>query len=134
MNPSPSPSRRPRPDLAAAPPGPTNHTGPDAGQGHAPGNGRTTRHTTRRGAVDLLDARYEHLRHAALHARASAFPLGLAVLIGKGVAAWLTALTDVIGPLRRAPVCGSLDRSPALPADLTSELVNILAAMTLIPP
>ncbi|MEV1167886.1 hypothetical protein [Nonomuraea sp. NPDC049784] len=47
----------------AAPPG----TGPDTGQGHAPSNGRTTR----RG--DLLDARYEHLRHAALHARANAF-------------------------------------------------------------
>lgn len=128
MNPSPSLSRRPRPDLAAAPPG----TGPDAGQGHAPGNGRTTR----RG--DLTDARYEHLRHAALHARANAFPLGLAVLIGKGVAAWLTVLAEVLGPPRRThatvPVSGSLDRSPALPADLTSELVSILAAMTLIPP
>ncbi|MEV1167885.1 hypothetical protein [Nonomuraea sp. NPDC049784] len=48
----------------------------------------------------------------------------------------------MIGPPRRAPatvsttapVSGSRDRSPALPADLTSELVNILAAMTLIPP
>ncbi|MFI7644392.1 hypothetical protein [Nonomuraea sp. NPDC049400] len=132
MNPPPSLSRRPRPDPAAAPPG----TGPDAGQGHAPGNGRTIARSS------LLDARYEHLRHAALHERANAFPLGLAVLIGKGVATWLTVLTELIGPLRRAParapahvpVSGSLDRSPALPADLTSELVNILAAMTLIPP
>ena len=31
------------------------------------------------------DARYEQLRHAALHARAEAFPLGLGVTAGKGV-------------------------------------------------
>ena len=51
------------PGHAAAEPG----TRPDAGQDHVPGGG--------------LDARYEHLRHAALHARAEAFPLGLGVLI-----------------------------------------------------
>ena len=50
------------PGHAAAEPG----TRPDAGQDHVPGGG--------------LDARYEQLRHAALHARAEAFPLGLGVL------------------------------------------------------
>jgi len=30
----------------------------------------------------VLDARYEQLRHAALHARGTAFPLGLGVLTG----------------------------------------------------
>jgi len=35
----------------------------------------------------VLDARYEQLRHAALHARATAFPLGLGVLTSKGVTA-----------------------------------------------
>jgi len=35
-----------------------------------------------------LDARYEHLRHAALHARGDAFPLGFAVLTRRGVTAW----------------------------------------------
>jgi hypothetical protein len=132
VNPSPPPSLRPRPDRAAAPRG----ICPDAGQGRVPGSGRTTQC----GDGDLLDARYEQLRHAALHARATAFPLGLAVLIGKGVAAWLTVLADVIGPPRRAPipVPGQPDRSPAppaaLPAAVTSELVNILAAMTLVSP
>ena len=35
-----------------------------------------------------LDARYEQRRHAALHGRVSAFPLGLGVLTSKGVTAW----------------------------------------------
>jgi hypothetical protein len=39
----------------------------------------------------VLDARYEQLRHAALHARATAFPLGLGVLTSKGVTAWRRA-------------------------------------------
>jgi hypothetical protein len=54
------------PGHAAAEPG----ARPDAGQATAPGGG--------------LDARCEELRHAALHARAQAFPLGLGVLAGKG--------------------------------------------------
>ena len=41
----------------------------------------------------MLDARYEQLRHAALHARATAFPLGLGVLTGKGVTAWRRVLS-----------------------------------------
>src|SRR5260370_304036 len=53
---APSPSLLPSPGHAAAEPG----TRPDAGQDHVPGGG--------------LDARYEQLRHAALHARAEAFP------------------------------------------------------------
>jgi hypothetical protein len=57
------------PGPAAAEPGDR----PDAGQDTAPGGG--------------LDARYEQLRHAALHARATAFPLGLGGLTGKGVTA-----------------------------------------------
>ena len=59
----PSLSPRPSPGHAAAEPG----TRPGCRPGHAaPGGG--------------LDARYEQLRHAALHARAEAFPLGLGVL------------------------------------------------------
>ena len=41
---------------------------------HAPGGG--------------LDTRYEQLHHAALHARAQAFPLGLRVLTRRGVTTW----------------------------------------------
>src|SRR5206468_10568085 len=68
---APALSLRPSPGHAAADPG-GPPCAPDAGQDAAPAG---------------LDARYEHLRHAVLHDRARAFPLGLAVLIGKGVAA-----------------------------------------------
>jgi len=65
----PSLSLLPSPGHAAAEPGARL----DAGQDSAPGRG--------------LDPRYEQLRHAALHARAEAFPLGIGVLkllIGRG--------------------------------------------------
>jgi hypothetical protein len=71
---NPSPSLLTSPGHAAAEPGGR----PDAGQDSAPGGG--------------LSARYEELRHAALHARGEAFPLGLGVLAGKGVIAWQRAL------------------------------------------
>ena len=61
------PSLLPSPGHAAAEPGARL----DAGQDSAPGG--------------VLDARYEQLRHAALHARAEAFPLGLGVLARGGV-------------------------------------------------
>ena len=43
----------------------------------------------------MLDTRYEQLRHAALHARAEAFPLGLGVLTRSGVTAWQHALAGL---------------------------------------
>ena len=79
----PSLSLRPSPGHAAAEPG----ARPDAGQDSAPGGG--------------LDARYEQLRHAALHARAEAFPLGLGVLTRSGVTAWQRALAS-LAPADRA--------------------------------
>jgi hypothetical protein len=68
------------PGHAAAEPG----ARPDAGQATAPGGG--------------LDTRYEELRHAALHARGQAFPLGLGVLAGKGVTAWQRTLASLAVP------------------------------------
>jgi hypothetical protein len=98
--------------LAAARPG----RRPDVG--HAPGAGP--------------DARYEHLRHAALHARAEAFPLGLAVLTRQGLTAWTRALAELT-PTPTVPTPAPAD-APTLPsAALTRELVNILAALTLVP-
>jgi hypothetical protein len=104
------------PGHAAADPG----TRPDAGQVTAPGGG--------------LDARYEQLRHAALHARAQAFPLGLGVLAGKGVTAWQRALASLAVP-QQAPA-GRPPRAapahpPALPAPAAAELISALAAVTL---
>jgi hypothetical protein len=114
---NPSLSLRPSPGPAAAEPGPSP-TGPDAGQAHAPGGG--------------LDARYEQLRHAALHARATAFPLGLGVLTGKGVTAWRRALAH----LTCAPATGTTPApSPAArppgpsAGPAATELVHALAGL-----
>ena len=89
----PSLSPRPSPGRAAAEPG----TSLDAGQDSAPGGG--------------LDARYEQLRHAALHARAEAFPLGLGVLTRRGVTAWRQALASLAPAGRHAP--GTSTAAPA---------------------
>ncbi|HEY2262568.1 MAG TPA: hypothetical protein VGI96_08085 [Streptosporangiaceae bacterium] len=104
------------PGHAAADPG----ARPDAGQARAPGSG--------------LDARYEQLRQAALHARGEAFPLGFGVLAGKGVTAWQRALASLAVPQQApagcppgtAPAC-----PPALPAPVAAELVSALAAAVL---
>ena len=116
----PSLSPRPSPGHAAAEPG----ARPDAGQATAPRGG--------------LDARYEQLRHAALHARASAFPLGLGVLTGRGVTAWrraLASLTCETGPGTTTPpgrAPGAEPVHPAgLPAPVATELINVLAAVAL---
>jgi hypothetical protein len=114
---APSLSPTPSPGLAAAEPG----TCPDAGQDSTPGSG--------------LDARYEQLRHAALHARAEAFPLGLGLLTSKGVTAWRNAITGLTPalPARRPPPSGPArpgDRA-ALPAALTAELISVLAGLVL---
>ena len=107
------------PGHAAAEPG----TRPDAGQDLASGGG--------------LDARYEQLRHAALHARAEAFPLGLGVLTSKGVIAWWHALASLApaGPGPGAPASRPPGIHPApaagLPAAVAAELINALAAVTL---
>jgi hypothetical protein len=75
----------PSPGHAAAEPGARL----DAGQPTAPGGG--------------LDARYEQLRHAALHTRGEAFPLGLGVLACKGVIAWQRALASLAPAARATP-------------------------------
>jgi len=107
------------PGHAAAEPGDR----PDAGQDRVPGGG--------------LDARYEHLRHAALHARAEAFPLGLGVLTGKGVTAWRHALAGLTpaGQGTTAPAARPPGTRPAqatgLPAPVAAELITVLAAVAL---
>ena len=83
----------------------------------------------------MLDARYEQLRHAALHARASAFPLGLGVLTGRGVTAWCRALARLAcpaAPHTAEPAPGTQARIHApvpLPEPVTAELVHALAAV-----
>jgi hypothetical protein len=108
----PSPSLLTPPGHAAAEPGARL----DAGQATAPGGG--------------LDARYEELRHAALHARGEAFPLGLGVLAGKGVTAWRRALASLVPPVRTPPPAPG-GRPAPLPAGLSAELISALAAAVL---
>ena len=108
---NPSLSLLPSPGHAAAEPG----TSLDAGQDSAPGG--------------VLDARYEQLRHAALHARGEAFPLGLGVLTCKGVTAWRHALA-ALAPVtagRAAPAA----RPAQIPAPVAAELISVLAAVAL---
>ncbi|HET9970272.1 MAG TPA: hypothetical protein VFQ68_18710 [Streptosporangiaceae bacterium] len=94
---------------------------PDAGQDRAPDSG--------------LDARYEQLRHAALHARAEAFPLGLGALAGKGVTAWQRALASLAapqpGPSGRPPRAAPADPPATLPAPVAAGLISALAAVAL---
>jgi hypothetical protein len=103
------------PGRAAAEPG----SRLEAGQAAAPGGG--------------LDARYEQLRHAALHARGEAFPLGLGVLAVKGVIAWQRALAGLAPAARTVPVGPPASARPAapLPAGLAAELISALAAVAL---
>jgi hypothetical protein len=88
-----------------------------------------------------LDAHYEQLRHAALHHRAQAFPLGLGVLAGNGVIAWHRVVAD-LAPITSHHTLtspGGTAATPAgagqraLPVEVSGELVNILAAMALVP-
>jgi hypothetical protein len=90
-----------------------------------------------------LDTHYEQLRHAALHHRAQAFPLGLGVLSGNGVIAWHRIVAG-LAPTTRHPAptpAGGIATTPspaaagerALPVDLTGELISILVAITLVP-
>jgi hypothetical protein len=107
----PSPPLLPSPGHAAAEPG----TSLDAGQARAPGSG--------------LNARYEQLRHAALHARGEAFGLGLGVLAGKGVIAWQRTLASLVPA---SPAGSPPAGTPApLPAGLAADLVSALAALAL---
>jgi hypothetical protein len=79
-----------------------------------------------------LDARYEQLRHAALHARAEAFPLGFAVLTRRGVTGWRHALAT-LSPTTRplTPAAAPAATPAALPGPIAAELVNALAAVAL---
>jgi len=83
----------------------------------------------------VLDGRYEQLRHAALHSRASAFPLGLGVLTGRGVTAWCRVLAHLAGaavPDTAEPASGANARIQApvpLPEPAAAKLVHALAAV-----
>ena len=79
-----------------------------------------------------LAERYEQLRAAALGGRADGWRLGLGVLSGKGVAAWLRAWTTCPSPAPvREPSAPTAASGPAPSGREGAELVQVLAAMAL---
>lgn len=90
-----------------------------------------TAHHPGRGPGGGPAARYEQLRHAAMHARAEAFGLGLAVLTGNGLIAWTRVCAEPI-PTPSIPPCAPDPELPAARAP-SRELVNALAALALAP-
>ena len=69
-----------------------------------------------------------------MHARAQAFPLGLAVLTSKGLIGWTRVLAE-LSPTPTAPTPEPADPpTPATPPTVvTRELIGILAALALVP-
>jgi hypothetical protein len=79
-----------------------------------------------------LAERYEQLRAAALGGGADCWRLGLGVLAGKGVAAWLHAWTSCPSPAPvREPSTPTRAPRPAPFGAEGAELVRVLAAMAL---
>ncbi|MGW4126341.1 hypothetical protein [Nocardia sp. NPDC004711] len=70
------------------------------------------------------------MRHAALTARAEAFPLGFGVLTRRGVLAWRAAVSRLaaVAPAPRRPAQATM---APLPVALTAELVDALAGLAL---
>ena len=79
-----------------------------------------------------LVERYEQLRAAALDGRADGWRLGLGLLAGKGVAAWIRAWSTCPSP---APVRSPAEPRPPAPGPAPvpggADLVRVLAAMAL---
>jgi hypothetical protein len=84
-----------------------------------------------------LGERYEELRAAALGGRADGWRLGLGVLAGKGVAAWISAWTacphpaPVPAPSAPGPGSSSPVGRPAASGPDGAQMVRVLAAMAL---
>lgn len=83
-------------------------------------------------APSRLTAQYEQLRAQAIAGSAAvAAPLGLAVFLRRGLAAWLVVCTQCIpAPQTERPVAVA-DPSVGLPIDLHAEAVRVLASMAL---
>jgi hypothetical protein len=83
-------------------------------------------------AAGELDQRYEQLRAIALGGRAGGNGLGLGVLAGRGMAAWITLWRSDPPPASWVPAAAPTADAPGSAAGGGQlELVHVLAAMTL---
>jgi hypothetical protein len=79
-----------------------------------------------------LTAQYEQLRAQAVAGSAAvAAPLGLAVFLRRGLAAWLALGPAFIPSPRTERPIAVADPSVALPIDLHAQAVRVLASMAL---
>jgi hypothetical protein len=80
-----------------------------------------------------LAERYEQLRAVVLGGRVGGNGLGLGVLAGRGMAAWIKVWRSDPPPATSVPAAAAVDLpSPLLTADdRDRELVHVLAAMAL---
>lgn len=78
----------------------------------------------------VLTARYETLRYRAVHRHFPASQNGLVVLLRQGVAAWMDAWSRLPAPQPR-PVQDKCEQTLSLTDDVCTELIRVLAAMTL---
>jgi hypothetical protein len=75
-------------------------------------------------------ARYESLRAYTVERHATSSRDGLVVLLRQGVAAWMQAWSKLPAPPPR-PAAGERQPPSSLPDDATTQVVRILATMTL---
>jgi hypothetical protein len=79
-----------------------------------------------------LDQRYEQLRATALAGRAGGNGLGLGVLAGRGMAAWITVWRSDPPPASWVPAApATADALESAAGGSQLELVHVLAAMAL---
>ncbi|MFI1919314.1 hypothetical protein [Nocardia sp. NPDC020380] len=72
------------------------------------------------------------MRHAALTARAEAFPLGFGILTRRGLLAWRNAVTRATAAARPAPRHPSTAAATvSTTAAVTAELIDALAGLAL---
>jgi hypothetical protein len=78
-----------------------------------------------------LDQRYEQLRAIALGGQAGSNGLGLGVLAGRGMAAWITVWRSEPPPASWVPAALTADALVPAAGGSQLELVHVLAAMAL---
>jgi len=78
-----------------------------------------------------LDQRYEQLRAIALGGQAGGNGLGLGVLAGRGMAAWITVWRSDPPPASPVPAAPAADALVPAAGGGQLELVHVLAAMAL---